>query len=331
MKQIEAYAPDSVRIAEVATPEPGPGEVRVRTAYCGICATDIEILGGTSRMSFPFVPGHEWCGVADSVGSHDDRSILGKRCVAENVVSAGGEVGFEHPGGYGEYFLTDAANIHELPDEVELDLAALIEPIAVCVRGLERLSPNSKNAILIIGDGPIGLLMTAILRYRGFDSITIVGGRTERLEVAESLGASELVNYHGKVPERIGEAILGSSERDRFDAIIEATGSADAIHSIWNLAASNSRVLLIGDYEGVDVAPEWQTMLHREITLVPSNASEGGWVEAINFVKSNRRALSRLVTHRFDPTDISSVERGLEITRNGTDGVIKAMLEWDRS
>src|ERR1039458_955422 len=83
------------------TPEPGPGQLRVRTAACGICATDLEMVAGWTRTGFPSIPGHEWAGVVDTVGRGVDGALAGKPCVAENVLTDGGEVGFEHPGGYG--------------------------------------------------------------------------------------------------------------------------------------------------------------------------------------------------------------------------------------
>lgn len=139
MNAIVNVGPGRVTWKDWPRPEPGPGQARIRTAACGICATDLEMIAGWSRTSFPVVPGHEWSGVVDSVGPAVDAALMGKPCVAKNVLSDGGKVGFEHPGGYGEYLVTEAANLHPLPQDFSLSTAALIEPLAVCVRALRRM------------------------------------------------------------------------------------------------------------------------------------------------------------------------------------------------
>lgn len=106
MKAIVNTAPGRVEWLEVSTPEPGPGQVRIRTVTVGICASDLEMIVGWWRTGFPSIPGHEWAGVVDGVGPDGDNSLIGTACVAENVVDAGVEVGFERGGGYGQYFLT---------------------------------------------------------------------------------------------------------------------------------------------------------------------------------------------------------------------------------
>ena len=110
--------------------------------------------------------------------------------MAENVLADGGEVGFEHPGGYGEYFLTEVSNIHILPDDFPLTTAALIEPLAVVARALKRLRLAKEGTVLISGDGSIGLLSLMWLRQAGVENIIMVGGRTGRLALAQALGAA---------------------------------------------------------------------------------------------------------------------------------------------
>ena len=138
MKAIVNTGPGRLEMLELPTPSPGPGEVRIRTAACGVCATDLEMIAGWERTGFPAIPGHEWSGVVDEVGEGVNEALRGQLCVAENVLADGGEVGFEHPGGYGEYLITEAAKVHVLPARLSPAVATLIEPLAVCVRGLCR-------------------------------------------------------------------------------------------------------------------------------------------------------------------------------------------------
>ena len=116
MKAIVNTAPGVLEFRTLPLPEPRPGEVLIRTCACGICATDILMINGWDRTGFPSIPGHEWSGTVEETGTGVGPEILGHRCVAENVQSDGGKVGFEHPGGYGKYFVTEAENLRFLPD-----------------------------------------------------------------------------------------------------------------------------------------------------------------------------------------------------------------------
>ena len=121
MKAIVNTAINRLEMQDVSLPTPKAGEVRVKVLACGICATDIEMIAGWDRTGFPSIPGHEWAGEIDAVGENVDSSLIGKKCVAENVLSDGGEVGFEHSGGYGQYLITEAKNLQILPNDFPHD------------------------------------------------------------------------------------------------------------------------------------------------------------------------------------------------------------------
>jgi threonine dehydrogenase-like Zn-dependent dehydrogenase len=354
MRAIQAHSSDTVRLVEMPKPIPAPGQVRIRTAHCGICATDISIIHGSDRVAFPFVPGHEWSGRVDAAGRSGDEYLVGTRCVGSNILSDGLEVGFEYPGGYGEYFLTDASNVHVLPDSLDLLTSILIEPLAVCVRGFHRLKPEPDSPILIFGDGPIGLLMITLLRAYGYNSIVIIGGRSHRLAAARSLGANLTLSYHDSHTKNLADYItqeITSHEnpagkdtptarnadsrivknRKSFPAIIEATGTPEAIRALWPLSGHDSRVLLMGDYQNVTEPVEWQMMLHKEISLIPSNASEGGWHEAIRVAEDMKDLIHPIISHLYDAQSEETVQAGLFATRSATHGLIKAAFVWEEN
>ena len=194
MKAIANIAPGKLAWLDVPKPEPGPGEVRIRTAACGICATDIAMIAGWERTGVPSIPGHEWAGRVDAVGQGVELHLVGQPCVAENDLADGGEVGFEHPGGYAQYLISEARNVYPLPAAYPLKQAALIEPLAVVVRGLKRIGLvghlKPPKQALIFGDGPIGLIALLLLRHYGIQDVSLAGGREPRLALARSLGAA---------------------------------------------------------------------------------------------------------------------------------------------
>lgn len=317
MRAIVNAGPGRLEMRELPLPQPGAGEVRIRTTACGICTTDLEMIAGWDRTGFPAIPGHEWAGVVDAPGPGADPSLVGRRCVAENVLSDGGEVGFERPGGYGEYLVTEAANLHLLPDSFPAHLAALIEPLAVAVRALDRLGPvGPGRPVLVCGDGPIGLLVLMLLRGAGAGPVVLAGGRGPRLAVARGLGAAQAVDYHAQPLAALGM---------RFDAILEASGSPDALQAAFDLVVRGGRILVLGDYGKARAAFPWNVLLHREITLTGSNASAGAWPRAVRWALDGSLPLAKLVTHRLP---VERFSEGLDLVRSRRGDALKVVLEW---
>lgn len=319
MKAIVNTGPNQLAMQDWPTPEPGPGQVRIKTGAVGVCATDLEMIAGWERTGFPAIPGHEWAGCVDAVGAGVDANLVGRRCVAENVLADGGEVGFEHPGAYGEYFVTEARHVQPLPADFPLPAAALIEPLAVSVRGVKRLRVEDWSRALVFGDGPIGLLMVMLLR-REVEEIVMVGGRADRLALARDLGAATTLNYH-QIEGDLAAAV--AAEAGAFPNIVEASGSGQAMRASLDLAAPGGKVLMLGDYKRARADFAWNHLLHREIELIGSNASAGAWPEAVRLAVEEKLPLERLITHRFPAARFAE---GVAVTRSRE--CIKVILEW---
>jgi 2-desacetyl-2-hydroxyethyl bacteriochlorophyllide A dehydrogenase len=322
MRAIVNTAPGKLEEQEWPAPQPGPGQVRVRTLACGICATDLEMIAGWSRTGFPSVPGHEWSGRVETVGEGVDCALVGQKCVAENVWSAGGEVGFEHPGAYAECFLTEAAKLHVLPEEFPAASAALIEPMAVCVRALHRARCEGDTAALIFGDGPIGLIIVMLLKCAGIAKAALVGGRPSRLDLACQLGAATTINYH-EIQGELAPCIQESLGRS-FPLVVEASGSAKAMEASLDMAATGGKVLMLGDYGQARADLPWNHLLHNELQLIGSNASAEAWPDAVRLACQENIPLQRLITHRLSA---DRFEEAVELTRHDRD-MVKVVMEW---
>jgi threonine dehydrogenase-like Zn-dependent dehydrogenase len=281
------------------------------------------MIDGWSRTGFPAIPGHEWAGTVDAVGEGVSASLIGSRCVAENVLTDGKEVGFEHPGGYGEYFLTEARRVQVLPPDFPLYLATLIEPLAVSVRGLRRLRLEDKRSTLIFGDGPIGLIMLMLLRRAGVEEIVMVGGRAERMALASELGAAKTFNYH-QADGDLSAAIYAAC-RQRFRNIVEASGSGVAMQASLSMAVPCGRVLVLGSYGDARADFQWNHILRQELELIGSKASAGAWPEAVQLAVSGELPMTRLVTKRLPAAQFAE---GMELMRRRQGDVIKVVLEW---
>jgi len=323
MKAIVNTAPEHLEWREWPMPQPLRGQVRIRTTACGICATDLEMIAGWERTGFPSICGHEWAGVVDSVGDEVDAKLVGKPCVGENVLSNGDEVGFEQPGGYAQYLLTEAANVRLLPVEFALSSAVMIEPLAVCVRALRRLRLENTEAALIIGDGPIGQLMLLLLKLHGVARVMMVGGRQNRLALARQLGAACTVDFHDAASGELGP-FLREELGGEFPSVIEASGSDSGIRAALDLAMRGGKILVVGDYRKARADFPWNRILHRELELIGSNASAGSWDEAVQLAVSGDVPLHRLIS-RIIAAD--SFHEAIALSRDG-DNVLKVVLQW---
>lgn len=325
MKVIIVVEKGKVEFKEVPLLEPGAGEVRIKTAAVGICATDFTMIDGCKRAHYPAILGHEWSGVIDAVGEGVDKSIVGSHCVASNVLKDGGEVGFEHPGGYGEYFITEAKNIEFLPHEYPLTTAVLIEPLAVSVRGITRLRLQKYDSAFIFGDGPIGLIMTMLLKRVGVSEIVLAGGRPDRLKLAKKLGARQTINYHD-IKGDLAEGILKICKK-KFPNIIEASGSEAAMNASLYLGDTCAHILILGDYGEAKADFPWLHLLHNEFEIIGSNTGAGAWGEAARLAVSGEIPLECLITHIFAPKDYAGA---LELARSRNPEVIKVVIDWSK-
>jgi len=323
MKAIVNTVSGQLQWRDLPTPEPGPGQVRVRTVACGICATDLHMIAGWKRTGFPAIPGHEWAGVVDAVGPGGNACLLTQPCVAENVLTDGGEVGFEHPGGYGQYLLTEERNVYPLPRDFPLWTAAIIEPLAVCVRGFRRLRLEDRSSAVIMGDGSIGLLMLLLLRAEKVEQITVVGGRTYRLAAARELGASLTLDHR-----ELGDDPATTIRREagtRFANVIEASGSAAAMQVALEVPRVGGKVLVMGDYGVARADLAWNHLLHREVELIGTNASADSWPEAVRLAVQRTVPLAKLISHRLPAERFAEA---VELVRGRQPDVIKVILEW---
>ena len=323
MKAIVNTAPDQLALLEYPLPVPQAGQVRIRSASVGICATDLEMIAGWTRTTPPNIPGHEWAGYIDAVGAQVDPSLVGKKCVAENVLADGGEVGFEHAGAYGQYFLTETANLHILPDDFPLITAALIEPLAVVTRALKRLRLSAHHKVLISGDGPIGLITLMYLRQAGVEQIIMIGGRAGRLNLAGTLGASATFNIS-----ELGADLIPTLKQQvgsNFSCIVEATGSVHGLENALQMIGKLGQLLLIGDYRSARANFPWNLLIHGEIEIMGSNASAGAWHESVRLAVEDKLPLERLISHTFRVTDF---EDAFALVRSQREDVVKVILEW---
>ena len=291
MRALVFHAPRDVRLEEVPRPEPAAGEVLVQVEVALTDGTDLKTYrrGHPVLLGPPPSPfGHEFAGVDVATG----RRVVAANsapCGACASCGRGDETLCEHlfpllNGAYAEYVLVPQRiarrNLLPVPDGLPAELAAMVEPLACCLHGVERAEVHPGQTVAIVGIGPIGLMLCAAARDAGAH-VVAVGGRPKRRELAREFGA-EPGDGHGA------------------DVVIESAGSEDAWRAAVDLVRPGGTVVLFGGLpRGTGVAFDAYRLHYEELTIRGSFHHAPRHVRAaLAFLSSRAVPWERLITHR---------------------------------
>jgi len=265
-------------VAEVPDPTPGPREVVVEVAACGLCGTDLHILQGEFAPKLPIVPGHEFAGEVVGVGTRVTELAVGDRVAVDpslychecrycrtghsNLCERWAAIGVTTAGGAAQYATAPVANCVKLPEHVATQDAALIEPLSCAVRGYDVLRSRLGAHVLVYGSGTMGLMMLELAKRTGAASVDIVDVNPDRLATARLLGVSA--------------SAANADELDRpqgWDVVVDATGNAAAIQDGLDRVAKAGTFLQFGvaDY-ATRVTIDPYRIYNQEITITGSMA-----------------------------------------------------------
>jgi 2-desacetyl-2-hydroxyethyl bacteriochlorophyllide A dehydrogenase len=278
MKAAVISAVGQVEVTTVDDPSPGPREVVVDVAACGLCGTDLHILQGEFAPSLPIIPGHEFAGVVVEIGSAVTEVAIGQRVAVDpslycfecrycrsgrnNLCERWAAIGVSNPGGAAEYAVAPVANCVRLPEHVRTEDAALIEPLSCAVRGYDVLRSQLASRVLIYGSGTMGLMMLQLGKLTGAASIEVVDLNPERLVTAQRLGCTATAT--------------GADELDHgegWDVVIDATGNQQAIQDGLGRVGKGGTFLQFGvaDYAARATIEPYK-IYNQEITITGSMA-----------------------------------------------------------
>lgn len=359
-RQVVFSAIDTIEIAAHPIARPGPDDVLVRIALVGVCATDLHLLAGHIGDPFPLVPGHEFVGEVAALGDEaaQRRGLrVGDRvavemllpcrscarcregrynlCEADDMAAGlarGRQYGVNIPrsvspglwGGYSEYLHvpTDAI-VHRLPDDLDWMTAVLVEPLAVAFRTIARARLRAGETVVVIGPGPVGILAAAAARSAGAGRVVMVGTRRSRLDLARRFGADTTIN--SRETSDVGAAVHDTLDA-LADVVIEIAGVPSAQEQAVTLARRGGRVVLAGAC-GADARIRLRAdddLLTREIDVLPSFLSAGGFEPAIALLTSGTFPFADLVTHRFA---LEQVEKAFGVISAREGNVLKVVLD----
>ena len=316
-----------VRLEAVAVPEIGAGELLVRVHTCGVCGTDLKKIA-TGSHSAPRIFGHETAGVVAAVGPGVSDFHPGDRVVVfhhipcgecyycrhqtfaqcETYKRVGSTAGFEPSGGgFAEYVRVMDWIVRRgtvpIPDGVSFEQASFVEPVNTCMKGIERLALEAHETVLVIGQGPIGILLSVLAKRAGVRVITS-DLYPRRLTIATSFGLDNIIDASRDDTVNRARAM---TEGRGADAAILAVGGNGLIRTAMDAVRPGGRILLFAQTLRGEATIDPASVCVDEKTLLGSySASVELQEESVRFVMHREVDLERLISHRFSLA--SSVE-----------------------
>ncbi|MEU4096285.1 zinc-dependent alcohol dehydrogenase family protein [Streptomyces sp. NPDC026673] len=316
MKAVVIAEPGTIELATVEDPAPGPRDVVVAVAACGLCGTDLHILQGEFAPTLPIVPGHEFAGEVVAVGTAVTEVAVGARVAVDpslhcgechycrqgrgNLCERWAAIGVTEPGGAAEFAVAPVANCVVLPDHVATADAALIEPLSCAVRGYDVLRSRLGAHVLIYGSGTMGLMMLELAKRTGAASVDVVDVNPERLATARLLGCDNAAGAADEISRPRG-----------WDVVVDATGNAAAIQDGLDRVGRGGTFLQFGvaDYAARAVIEPYR-IYNREITITGSMAVLHSYERAAELFAAGVLDPGVFISDRFPLTDYpDAIER----------------------
>jgi threonine dehydrogenase-like Zn-dependent dehydrogenase len=330
----------SLDVVDRSVPEPKPGWVRVAVSAVGICGTDLHFFRGAFPSPAGLLPGHEIGGTVDFVADADrsDPELAAGQAVAvEPLVTCGrcphcrtGNytrcatrmlLGVTGRGGMGEFMTAPATSLYPLPAGITPADGALVEPLAVCVRGVRRAGVGLGDRVLVLGSGTIGLLSLLTARTAGASEVVVTARHPHQRAAATDFGADAVFDSAGAATDALGPSWA--------DVVVETVGGrASTLKDAVGLARPGARIGLLGIFES-DAALPGLDFSTKELHLVGSNCyatagTRSDFAVAVALLADRVDLVRTIVTHRFGLDDVNEAFR---TAADKSSGSVKVSIE----
>lgn len=317
MKSLVIPEPGTMAIVEVARPEPKGDELLIRLRASGICGTDVHIYNGDYTASFPLVPGHEFAGDVVAVGPDCTRFAPGARVAVEPNIPCNncpeclrGDhhfcrnmtiPGVNRPGGMAEYVVVKERAAFDIGDLPFVE-GALVEPLSCVVHATEQLGGGWAEHVLVMGAGPIGLMMGRLVKERGATRVDYLERNPTRAARAAALGFGAVYASPSEIAARV------------YDSVADATGVSALVAEAANrLTRPRGRVLVFGvPHMDARVTFDHFRLFREEISIISSYTSLKNSMQAIELMKSKTIRVDDLVSHQIKLSECPDYIKRLE-------------------
>jgi threonine dehydrogenase-like Zn-dependent dehydrogenase len=346
------YEPEVMKFEMIDIPKIADNEVLVKVKATGICGSDISYYYGHSPLDTPngkgpLVLGHEFSGEVVEIGSVPasrglfkigDRVTCnpviqcnacsmcaqGKFNICKNVIVPGVSVN----GAFAEYCKLNYTHVYKIPDTMSFEDAAIIEPLACASYGVKKLDVNPGEFVVVFGPGPIGIMMTQLIKASGAGQVLVIGTRDYPLGVALGLGANHVINNKDTsskyYADDIVKVISDLTEGRMADKVIVPTSSKKALQDALTVSGAGSTIVYFG-LPGADDKIEIPALstIQSDKTIKFAWLAPLVWPTAISAVANGLVKLDKLVTHKFSLED---AEKGIQFMKNGKGDKLKGIV-----
>jgi len=310
MKALVLRKPGCLEMEDVPAPSPKEGELLVRTKAATICTSDInDIKHNLFGIECPMIMGHEGAGIVQGLGSGVTGFAVGDKIAAHPVIPCGScasckrglahlcddmvHFGINLGGVFAEYFVIRADRARKIATNIDFATASLMEPVCVCIQALDRAGIQDNSNVLIIGDGPFGLIMTCLLKNSKVGRLLLVGRYPFRLAFAD-----QAVSINDKETEDVLADILKHTDGEGIDSAILCAGNAQAVNTA--IAALRSRGTLSLFSAVTPAAAIDLFKIHvKELSICGSCNDSNRLDEAMEVLADENLGLDKIITHRL--------------------------------
>jgi 2-desacetyl-2-hydroxyethyl bacteriochlorophyllide A dehydrogenase len=333
MRSSVYHGPGRLGLERRRPPRAEPGDLVVEVKACGLCGTDLHILDG----EFPATPGialgHEYAGIVREVGPGVTGFQPGDIVAVDPNIACGGcltcrrgdvhlcdrlqALGVTRDGGLAELSLVPAGQAYRLPPHLSFEAAALAEPLSCCLHGIDQAGVRAGDRVMILGAGPIGLLMVQLARAAGAE-VSVAEPVAAKRALALELGADRAVDPAEAAPSGSGSANGWAG----FDAVMECAGRPAAAAQALGLARRGGTVVWFGvSPPGATVPVEPYLVYRNELTIRAAFVNPYTFGRAVALLAGGRIRTDALISHRFD---LSSTAEGIATMKAGQ--AVKALV-----
>ena len=279
-------------VEDLPVPQAGPGELVVRNKVCGVCGTDVHIYHGepgSADVNPPVVLGHEYSGEVVEVGEGVTGFAVGDHVTIDPI-------GVTRDGGFAQYSLIPASQAFKLDPTVSWEAAAMAEPLACCLHGIDLAGIQAGDKVCVVGGGAIGLIMVQLAKLSGASKIVVSEPNEKRRQVGLQLGADAAID-----PTQPGcEQAFTQAMSGAADVVIECVGNTPAVKSAFQFAGKGATILLFS-VPKVDATFDLPLfdVYKKELTIKGSFVNPDTHDRAVRLINSGKVDFTSIITHRF--------------------------------
>ena len=325
-------------VTDLPTPHAGPGELVLRNQVCGVCGTDVHIYHGepgSADVNPPVVLGHEYSGEVVEVGEGVTGFAVGDHVTVDPNIYCGHcaycqngkkqlcpsmeAIGVTRDGGFAQYSLIPASQAFKLEPTVPWEAAAMAEPLACCLHGIDLAGIQVGDKVCVVGGGAIGLLMVQLAKLSGASQIVLSEPNEKRRQVGLQLGANAAIDPTRPDSQEVFAQVLDGGA----NVVIECVGNVPAVKSAFQFAGKGATVLLfsVPKVDATFDLPLFE-VYKKELTIKGSFVNPDTHARAVALINSGKVDFDPIITHRFTLDQLPEA-----IAMQMSDASIKVVVE----